>query len=338
MKHEELEESVPLYAAGALDRVERQALEAHLLSGCASCHSTLKDYQAIAALLPLALSPSKPPRSLKAKIMAERSPEPIPAQSVPNDPARSSLDPGDWMDHLFPPEAPVQSPALPWALGIGLFLVVAVGGYFVWDIWTQRSSDTEKIQQLEAAVQEKSTKLAGVDREIGDQTTALAELRKELQQRTNDAAEAKEQLAQQQIELEVTREQLSQRGNARTVETPQDEFATLLRIPNVKAISLTGSDIAKQATGFLLYDSRTPKVWFYSVNLPECPPGTTYQLWAIQDKPVSIGTFRVETGETAHLLVKKVLNFTLAKTFGVSLEPSGGRSQPTEPMYLLSRS
>ena len=56
MTHEELEESVPLYAAGALDRIERQALEAHLLSGCASCHSALKDYQSVAALLP-------PPRS-----------------------------------------------------------------------------------------------------------------------------------------------------------------------------------------------------------------------------------------------------------------------------------
>ena len=338
MKHEELEESVPLYAAGALDRVERQALEAHLLSGCASCHSTLKGYQSIAALLPLALSPITPPRSLKAKIMAERSPEPIPVQSIPSDPTRSSLDPGDWMDHLFPPEAPVQSTALPWALGLGLLLIVAVGGYFVWDVWTQHSSDTAKIQQLEAALQEKSTKLAGVDREVGDQASSLAELRNELQRRTNEAAETKEQLAQRETELEETRTQLSQRGGARTVETPQDEFAALLRIPNVKAVSFTGSDLAKQAVGFLLYDARTQKVWLYSVNLPECPTGTTYQLWAIQDKPVSIGTFRVDTGETTHLLVKKVLNFTLAKTFGVSLEPSGGRSQPTEPMYLLSRS
>ena len=57
MTHEELQESVPLYAAGALDRSERQALEAHLLSGCVSCHAALKDYQSIAALLPLALSP-----------------------------------------------------------------------------------------------------------------------------------------------------------------------------------------------------------------------------------------------------------------------------------------
>ncbi|TLY22049.1 MAG: hypothetical protein E6K66_08460, partial [Nitrospirae bacterium] len=79
MTHEELEESVPLYAAGALDRIERQALEAHLLSGCASCHSALKDYQSVAALLPLSLSPMRPPRSLKATIMAGRNLAPIPA-------------------------------------------------------------------------------------------------------------------------------------------------------------------------------------------------------------------------------------------------------------------
>lgn len=338
MKHEELEESVPLYAAGALDRVERQALEAHLLSGCASCHSMLKSYQSIAALLPLALSPTMPPRSLKAKIMAERSPEPIPVQSVLNDPARLSLEPGEWMDHLFPAEAPVQSTALPWALGLGLLLIVAVGGYFVWDVWTQRSSDTAKIQQLEASIQEKSTKLAGVDREVGDQTKALAELRNELQQRTSDVAEAKEQLTQREAELEEARAQLSRQSGGRTLETPQDEFAALLRIPNAKAVSLAGSDIAKRAMGFLLYDSQTQKVWLYSVNLPESPTGMSYQLWAIQDKSVSIGTFRVDTGETSHLLVKKVLNFTLAKTFGVSLEPPGNHSQPTGQMYLLSRS
>ncbi|MBH0180457.1 MAG: hypothetical protein HP490_01935 [Nitrospira sp.] len=34
MTHEELEDAVPLYAVGALERTERQVLEAHLLSGC----------------------------------------------------------------------------------------------------------------------------------------------------------------------------------------------------------------------------------------------------------------------------------------------------------------
>jgi anti-sigma-K factor RskA len=96
--------------------------------------------------------------------------------------------------------------------------------------------------------------------------------------------------------------------------------------------------MAKRAAGFLLYDFQTQKVWFYSVNLPECPAAMTYQLWAVYDKPISIGIFHMDRGETAHLLVKKVPSFTDAKTFAVSLEPSGGRPQPTGPMYLLSRS
>ena len=338
MTHEELEESVPLYAAGALNRIERQALEAHLLSGCASCHSALKDYQSVAALLPLGLSPTSPPRSLKATIMAERNPAPIPAEAASNEPARPSLEPGEWMNHLFPPVAPARSSSLPWARGLATLLIVAVGGYLAWKFAAQHSVDTSNIQQLEASLQEKSTTLAGVHREVGDQAKALAELRNEMQQRMNEAAEAKEQLAQREAELEETRVQLSQQGGARSVGTPQDDLATLLRIPNVKAVSLTGSDMAKRAAGFLLYDSRTQKVWLYTVNLPECPAGTTYQLWAIHDKPMSIGTFQMDRGETAHLLVKKVPSFTDAKTFAVSLEPSGGRPQPTGPMYLLSRS
>ena len=338
MTHEELEESVPLYAAGALNRIERQALEAHLLSGCASCHSALKGYQSVAALLPLGLSPTKPPRSLKATIMAGRNPAPIPAEAAPNEPARPSLEPGEWMNHLFPPVAPARSLSLPWALGVAALLIVAVGGYFAWNVSTQRSIDTSNIKKLEALIQEKSTKLAGLQREVSDQAIVLAELRNEMQQRTNEATEAKEQLAQREAELEEIRIQLSQRESAHTVRTPQDELASLLQIPNVKAVSLTGSDMAKRAAGFLLYDFRTQKVWLYSVNLPECPAAMTYQLWAIHDKPVSIGIFHMDRGETAHLLVKKVPSFTDAKTFAVSLEPSGGRPQPTGPIYLLSRS
>jgi anti-sigma-K factor RskA len=338
MMHEELEESVPLYAAGALDKIERQALEAHLLSGCASCHRALKDYQSIAALLPLSLSPIAPPRSLKATVMAERNSAPIPAETATNEPARQSLEPGEWVNHLFPPVAPARSSSLPWALGFAALLIVVVGGYFAWNVSTQRSTDTSKIQQLEASLHEKSTKLADVQREVGNQAKALAELRNDMQQRTNEAMEAKEQLVQREAELEEMRVQLDQQGSARAGKNPQDELAMLLRIPNVKAVSLTGSDMAKRAAGFLLYDARTQNVWLYSMNLPECLTGTTYQLWAIQDKPVSIGTFHMGAGETAHLLARKVPSFADAKTFAVSLEPSGGRPQPTGPIYLLSRS
>ena len=338
MTHEELEAAVPLYAVGALDRVERQALEAHLLSGCTSCHGALKDYQSVAALLPFSLSPARPPRSLKAKIMTERNPAPIPVEASATEPARPSLEPGEWMNHLFPPVAPARSVSLPWALGLAALLIVTVGGYLAWTVSTQRAADTSNIKQLEASLREKTEKIAAIQREANDQAKVVDELRNALLQRTNEAADVKEQLAKREEELEETRVQLSQRSGGRTVGTLQDEFATLLRIPDVKAISLTGSDMAKRAVGFLLYDPRTQNAWLYSVNLPESPTGTSYQLWAIYDKPVSIGTFQMDRGDTAHLMMKKMPTFTEAKTFAISLEPAGGRPQPTGPMFLLSRS
>ena len=117
MTHEELEDAVPLYAIGALERSERQAIEAHLLSGCAACHAALKDYQTVASLLPFGLTPATPPNTLKAKIMM--APTPI-AGAVEAEQAgpKSSLEPGEWMNHLFPPIAPARS--LPFRLAMGL--------------------------------------------------------------------------------------------------------------------------------------------------------------------------------------------------------------------------
>ena len=334
MTHEELEEAVPLYAAGALERTERQAFEAHLLSGCATCHAALKEYQSVAAVLPFGLSPTQPPRSLKAKIMASRNVLPVGAESSTKDVPKSSLEPGEWMNHLFPPIAPARSGSLPWVIGLSTVLVLAVTGYVAWNYVTQVASDSIRLEQLSAQLQDQSVKLASVQRELAERERALAKLRDDMQRRTTDLAELKDQLIQREAELDNLRNQLtsaSRRGRA-----TQDELASLLRAPDIHAVSLSGSDMAKEAGGVLLFDPRTQKIWLYAVNLPECPNGMTYQLWAITDKPVSVGTFHMDLGETAHMLVKRLPDFTRVRQFSVSLEPSGGRSQPTGPIYLTA--
>ena len=334
MTHEELEEAVPLYAAGALERTERQAFEAHLLSGCATCHAALKEYQSVAAVLPFGLSPTQPPRSLKAKIMASRNVLPVGAESSTKDVPKSSLEPGEWMNHLFPPIAPARSGSLPWVIGLATVLVLAVTGYVAWNYVTQVASDSMRLEQLSAQLQDRSVKLASVQRELAERERALAELRDDMQRRATDLAELKDQLIHREAELDNLRNQLtsaSRRGRA-----TQDELASLLRAPDIHAVSLSGSDMAKEAGGVLLFDPRTQKIWLYAVNLPECPIGMTYQLWAITDKPVSVGTFHMDLGETAHMLVKRLPDFTRVRQFSVSLEPSGGRSQPTGPIYLTA--
>ncbi|NGZ03013.1 MAG: hypothetical protein CV090_08185, partial [Nitrospira sp. WS238] len=75
MTHEDLADTVPLYAIGALEKPERQALEAHLLSGCTPCRTALKEFQSVAVALPFALSLTPPPRGLRDKIMGARTQE-----------------------------------------------------------------------------------------------------------------------------------------------------------------------------------------------------------------------------------------------------------------------
>ncbi len=334
MTHDELEEAVPLYAAGTLDRGERQALEAHLLSGCASCHNALKEYQSAASLLPFGLSPMQAPRALKAKIMAARNPEPLAVEIGAKESIRPGLQPGEWLNHLFPPVAPARSLSLPWVIGLVTLLVVGFGGYLAWTYSTQLSEDAAKIQQLVASLQEQSTRLGGLQRELSTRDRMLADLQSEIQKKANDTAELKNQLMEREVELEAAHAQLSSGMRGKT---PQDELAALLRRPDAKVVTLAGSDMAKPATAILLYDARTQKAWLYAANLPKCPSGMTYQFWAIDQRPVSIGTFHMEAGETAHLLVKRLPDFEKAKRFAVSLEPSGGRLQPTGAIYLIGQ-
>lgn len=332
MTHDELEETVPLYAAGALDRAERQALEAHLLSGCQSCHSALKEYQSVASLLPFGLSPVQAPRALKSKVMAARG-NPM-VDGLLKDAGRRSLEPGEWMNHLFPPIAPARSLTLPWVIGVGSVLVILIAGYFIWTYATQLADDAAKIQLLEATVQEQSANIAGLKRQLSLRERSLAELQVDAQRKANDALELKSQLMDREVELETTREQLMAVTRGKI---PQDEFAALLRRPDAKVVSMAASDMGKGASGVLLYNPVTQKVWLYSANLPECPSGTAYQLWAIDQKPVSVGTFHIDAGEMAHLMVKRLPEFEKARKFAVSLEPAGGRSQLSGPIYLIGQ-
>ncbi len=339
MIHEEFEEAVPLYAVGGLERTDRQAFEAHLLSGCPSCHAALKEYQAVAALLPYGLAPTPPPRGLKANIMAARSPADAETAKRPN---RPSLEPGEWMNHLFPPLPSTRSfpsNTARFALAFAALLVVAGAGYVGWTLYMQMPAETGRLQQLETALQRETAKTASLQREIKDKETALTQLRHELEMRNAEIGELRDTVIRREAELDDAHAQLAQLEKGipafRRARVQQDEVAALLRIPTVKVVSLTGSEMAKGAGGLLLYDPDTKKAWLYAFNLPPLPGGKTYQLWAIEQKPVSAGTFAPDAGQKGRLLIKHLPDFSRINQFAVSLEPAGGRPQPTGAIYLI---
>ena len=336
MIHEQLEDTIPLYAVGALEREERQATESHLLSGCVSCHSALKEYQSVAALLPFGLNLMTPPRKLKTQIMAARTPA-IDQDTADQQPGKPRLRPGEWMNHLIPPEASAPAHSVRWIMGLAIALVLVSGGYMARKSYTTLfGENTAQLAQLQDEISTAHAELVVLQQQLNERDTALTGAREELGQRVSDIAELKDQLIQREAELEIITDQLTQQGG-RAVRTPQDELAALLRTPTTKTILLAGTGMNTLASGILLYDAHTQKAWLYALHLPACPSGMTYQLWARHDKPTSIGTFAVHNGETSHVFAASAPGFLNAKTFSVSLEPIAGHPQPTGPVYLLSQ-
>ncbi len=216
MTHSELAAAVPLYAVGALERVDRQTLEAHLLSGCIPCRMSLKGYQSVAVTLPFALNITPPPRTLKGKIMSSR--VSIAAESETQSPSKPSLEPGEWMNHLFPPSSP---PAASYgrALGMVIFVVLIILVSFGWNASTQVTEDMEKLAKLQSQAEETGVKLATLQQQLSEREELLAQTREELQRRTAELAEVKDQLIQREAELEALNAQLAQ-GNGRSLRIP----------------------------------------------------------------------------------------------------------------------
>jgi anti-sigma-K factor RskA len=337
MTHEELEEAVPLYAIGALERSERQAIEAHLLSGCAVCHASLKEYQTVASLLPFGLTPATPPSNLKAKIMT--APTPIPRVVEAEKPTgRGSLEPGEWMNHLFPPIAPARSWPFRFAIGFAGCALVFGGGYLAWLSYTQTIQRSGEIQQLHASVQQETSRVTALQSDLNQRQQALDRLKSELDQRATEAADLRDQLIQREAELDDVRAQLTQRDSSmQRLARQNEEFASLFRNPASKVVSLAGSEMAKTAGAFLLFDPVTKKAWLYAFNLPALPSGKVYQLWAIDDRPVSAGVFGIDTGQKGRMLIKNLSEFSRMKKFAVTVEPDGGRPQPTGAIYLVGQ-
>lgn len=217
MTHHELEAAVPLYAIGALERAERQALEAHLLAGCIPCRTRLKGYQSVAVTLPFGLTITTPPRTLKNRILSSRVSSPATESETPSR-SKPSLEPGEWMNHLFPPSSPPAT-SFGWALGMVILVILVMLSFFGWNSSTQVTQDMEKMAQLQSQAVETASKLATLQQQLSEREELLTQIREELQRRMAELAEVKDQLIQREAELEELKIILAQR-RGRSVQTP----------------------------------------------------------------------------------------------------------------------
>ncbi len=208
MTHEDIEETVPLYAIGALEKTDRQALEAHLLAGCMPCRTALKEFQSVAISLPFALNLVPPPRALKTKIMGARTQAP-PTETATHPSATPSLEPGEWMKHLFPPSSPSTTS---FGLALGL-VVVGILGLLMFQGWNSPprvTEDTRTLTELQIQVDTANAQVTTLQQQLGEQEELLTQTREELQRRTEELAEVKDLLIQREAEVDDLKAQLAQ--------------------------------------------------------------------------------------------------------------------------------
>ena len=114
-----------------------------------------------------------------------------------------------------------------------------------------------------------------------------------------------------------------------------NDFIQLAKTPGAKVSELKGVDLGAGATATLAYD-KTGHAMLMAEKLPNAPRGKAYQLWFIVGKnpPMPGKTFSPDSagkGVLKDQMPKEALDSAI---FAVTLEPEGGSSAPTSPIYL----
>ncbi|HMD98662.1 MAG TPA: anti-sigma factor [Terriglobia bacterium] len=89
--------------------------------------------------------------------------------------------------------------------------------------------------------------------------------------------------------------------------------------------------------GKAFYEPRSGGLVFYTVNLPTLPRNQTYQLWLVPNlgNPINAGIFNTDRQGNGGVLLPRLPSGVKAKAFAVTVEPAGGKIQPTGPKVLV---
>jgi anti-sigma-K factor RskA len=113
------------------------------------------------------------------------------------------------------------------------------------------------------------------------------------------------------------------------------DAALLLGRPRTKLVDLDGVDPNPQAFGKVLIHPEETFGVIYVYRMPQAPEGMEYQLWMMRDgKPASVGVFAVLEDGSAVLRMDELPDPSSIAQFSVTIEPRGGRLEPTGMLYL----
>lgn len=113
---------------------------------------------------------------------------------------------------------------------------------------------------------------------------------------------------------------------------PETEIAAVFNPARVQVAVLEPTDYAPRATARAYFEPQRKEIVLAVDQLPAPPPGQTYQLWATAgERRWSAGTFGGQQTVYRFVCPREMSAYD---GLGVTLEPSGGRTEPSGPRVL----
>jgi hypothetical protein len=139
-------------------------------------------------------------------------------------------------------------------------------------------------------------------------------------------------LRQQVVMLEAEVRQLRQAASER------ERLFALLAVPEVKIVSLAGTEHAPAAGARLLWDTQRGEWTVILHDLPRLPAEKTYQLWLLTAQgALPSGTFQPDPRQRGIIQATLPAGHTDIAGAAVSIEPEGGVVQPTGNIILVGQ-
>jgi anti-sigma-K factor RskA len=125
----------------------------------------------------------------------------------------------------------------------------------------------------------------------------------------------------------------------RGVAGEHERLLALLTVPEVKIVTLAGTEHAPKAGARVLWDAQREEWTVISHDLPPLPLGKAYQLWFLPSSgaPIPAGTFQPDSHSRGIIQAKLPPRRTDIAGAAVSLEPAGGVLQPTGNLVLAGK-
>ena len=314
MEHREASELLEAYVIGALDPEELTGVQQHLDAGCPECEKSLNELRELCSHLALAVPQTDPVHEIQGKLMSNVAGSQPDIKAFPAHKARTVSGRG-W-------------------LTAGIAAVLAL--YFGIRIVSLKQEVRERDSRLTVA-SDKIVRLDGslqiAEAENDRSKDALEKVKRE-NSRFREALTHKDKLI-----ADLQREIVNANTEIATLQkslTETEDITELIGSPGTQFVNLSGVDPNPQAFGKVVIDPLQGSAVVYMYRLPEPPECMEYQLWVIREgKPTSAGVFKV--GKDGHTVLKlrDLPDPESIASFTVTIEPSGGKPEPTGMMYLI---